>query len=199
MFGKTAVLSELIGGVQGFARANSLNDDEQDQLKQKYNLSQDANLALRNTGRGVVGGAVGGALGLGGAFKLLGKKSKLFKPIGTACAAIGSTIGGYLSTNKYSKNALSSEMPKHAAYGLVRGYLSTTDLPDDQVAYIKQREGIDQDSNITMRNMGRGVLGDIAGIGFGSRLGGKSKLGKVTCATLGDLISGSLATNKYSL
>lgn len=69
MITKTGMgLIDLVGmagsGALGAYRANELNSEEADALKAKYDLDDDANLSIRNAGRGIFYGGLG-ALGGG--------------------------------------------------------------------------------------------------------------------------------------
>lgn len=95
---KNAIISALYGGY----KASNLSDDERNALIKKYNLGSDANLVIRNAGRGYLGGAIGGFAGsLPGAVAgaLLGHPL-----IG---AQLGGIAGAFAGTshmaNKYSK------------------------------------------------------------------------------------------------
>lgn len=110
----------------GAARAANLDDNQRAVLRQHYGLDNDANLLVRNAGRGAVGDVIGSTLGgiagagAGAAFgtTALGKSyekllvdsplSKKFKPLAAlgvgipmvtgAGAATGGFLGGLLGT-----------------------------------------------------------------------------------------------------
>ena len=111
-----------LGSILGAARAGTLSEKEKAAMRKKYNLDDDANLTLRNAGRGAVGTAAGGLLGtlvgrgisLGSIPLMLNPKLIVNHPglvgalgLGTGAAAIlsgpiGAAIGAIKSTNKYS-------------------------------------------------------------------------------------------------
>ena len=113
---KTAIIDALVGAV----RAGNLSDNEMDKLRKKYGLDDDANLVLRNVGRGMIGGMGGAALGRLASNALVASAvSSAMKggmPTGRLLLAelaplAGFGIGTKLMTDKYSKGALK----KHAS------------------------------------------------------------------------------------
>lgn len=108
------LIKEAIGipaTLAGVYRSEKLTDDEKKQLKKRYGLKDDASLALRNAGRGWLGGlggftagAIGGGL-LNGTLDLSGKTNYIARgKLPKALALLGAAGGTYLATNKYSKN-----------------------------------------------------------------------------------------------
>ena len=100
----------LPGAIAGVYRSENLTDDEKKQLKKRYGLKDDASLALRNAGRGFLGGvggftagAIGGGL-LNGTLDLSAKSNTLVRgKLPKVLAVLGAAGGTYLATNKYSK------------------------------------------------------------------------------------------------
>jgi len=107
---KEAFVDPIIGAV----RAGNLNDAERKALIKHYGLDNDANLVLRNAGRGILGGSTGSMVGAiaGG---ILG--AKLGKPMaGSTLGAIsGWGLGLKGMTDKYSK-ARAQELLKKRDY-----------------------------------------------------------------------------------
>lgn len=96
------------GGL-GDYKAHKLTEKQKKLLKQHYELDPDANLKMRNLGRGIVGyhlgtvpGAIAGGLVSGG------------HPIAGHLAAIGGgLLGAHLMTNKYSPKAADALTKKY--------------------------------------------------------------------------------------
>lgn len=117
MMEKIAFIPEALAAATGYIRADKLTKREAAQLRERHGLDDDANLKLRNAGRGVAGAAGGGlvggyAAGQGLAYLLNSGRIKTrggAAGVGSLAAllALGSTAGGaYLATNKYSKGAV---------------------------------------------------------------------------------------------
>lgn len=84
-------LGSVIGAITGSLRASNLTDEEKRKLRELYDLHEDSNLALRNAGRGYIGGTVGAVAGL---------------PFGPGGILLGEAAGSYLGTNKYTRKNL---------------------------------------------------------------------------------------------
>ena len=102
---KTAL---FYGALTGAERTDNLTEAERALFKEKYGLNPEANLAYRNSIRGIVGDWSGGAIG--GAIGHQARKLKRIQAFPLAAAAIptmslvtGSFTGARLATNKYSK------------------------------------------------------------------------------------------------
>lgn len=120
-----AIVGSIIGASTGGVRGTRLSDAERRKLEKEHDLPENANLATRNTGRGALGGLVGGAIGVSSTPVLMGlpylipklrhryadflaRMSSdigfgLFTGIASASALAGSALGSKMSTDKYSK------------------------------------------------------------------------------------------------
>ena len=99
-FLKTAYLDPVTAAIVGGVRASNLSDDEKRQLRARYGLDSDANLTVRNAGRGIVGGGLGalGGLALGALVPGAGRAAGM-----TLGSVLGGAAGTHFATNKYSK------------------------------------------------------------------------------------------------
>ncbi len=125
----------IIGAGIGALRTSNLTDEEKDRLRERYGLSSDANLAVRNAGRGIAGMVLGTAAlpltvpggALAGAAPMIALDtiaaktlpSRIARRLSMATMALpvaGALAGGILPvayltkklTDKYSKSALDS-------------------------------------------------------------------------------------------
>ena len=117
MITKTA--NALLGLVQhvvpiglGSFKTSELTDEERAKLIKKHHLRNDANLALRNIGRGYVGAGLGASAGalLGGGLSTavgLATEHPEIIPAGISLSTLlGGLYGANKATNKYSRSAL---------------------------------------------------------------------------------------------
>ena len=112
-FLKTA---DMIGALVGASRASNLTDKEKKALRKHYGLSEDANLAIRNVGRGILGsyGGVGlGALAGGGISTLAGAPPGVSALAGMLGSLAGYGAGVKLMTDKYSKGNVKKILGKN--------------------------------------------------------------------------------------
>lgn len=117
----------------GVYRANNLSPEERKKLREKYLLAEDADLALRNAGRGIIGGMLGSVASFYPASLLYREgneplrhnyqecrhggelirdtfKHKAFRGAGLGMGILGQLLGAKWMTDKYSKsNFLLSE------------------------------------------------------------------------------------------
>lgn len=94
---KNAYIGVLPNALVGSVRSANLTDDEKVELRKRYGLKDDSNIALRNAGRGVAGGFLGTAAGMPIGALLGGPGGAL------ALGLIGQAVGTQLATDKYSK------------------------------------------------------------------------------------------------
>jgi hypothetical protein len=99
----TKCANAILGGLSGFMSSHFLDDDERRILRKEHGLSPDANLVVRNTGRGITGGAAGSIAGMA-LNKLMRKPVRSMTPLTLGTSLLGSG----LSTMKYSKPAASA-------------------------------------------------------------------------------------------
>ena len=100
----------ILGVYGGYEKASQLTNAEKDILRKKYDMPSDANLTLRNIGRGITAGTIGGA-GAGALGYLAGDTLFDGDPRLTflASALPALTVGAYSAhkaTQKYSKDAI---------------------------------------------------------------------------------------------
>lgn len=93
---KNAYIDIGIDALVGGMRAADLTEDEKAELRKRYGLKDDSNIALRNAGRGAVGGLAGTLAGVGAG--VLHSPRAAF-----GLGLLGQAAGTYLATNKYSK------------------------------------------------------------------------------------------------
>lgn len=98
----------FLDAVLGTIRAANLTDEEKGQLKKKYGLKDDANLVLRNTGRGAAGGALGILASSPAVLAMLMYPGKVPQALPGLTMNAASLVGAKLMTDKYSKSALDS-------------------------------------------------------------------------------------------
>lgn len=195
----------------GGSRAAKLSPKEKKYLRKHYGLSDDADLGLRNAGRGVAGALIGGAVGTTagvGFNKLLERINKVKSPVGRLLGAsgggfVGSLAGEILATNKYSKSNYDKLVKK--AYidpvtAAIVGAIRTSNLTDKDKEKLRKRYHLDKDDNPMVRNIGRGIAGGTLGAAAGGALGilaGDPRLGPLLTLA-GGAAGTQLATNKYS-
>lgn len=99
---KNAVPQVVLGATRGFTRALDLADAERKNLIQHYDLPEDANLPLRNAGRGITGTLIGG-IPLWLAYKAIDRnKHSNLKTVAAILASAGGLAGAEVMTEKYS-------------------------------------------------------------------------------------------------
>ncbi len=233
---KTALVG-LTGAAMGFFKADELTGKEKKKLHEYHYISPGSSLTARNMGRGFLGGLAGGVGGamagsIGGAMvgAISGnpRMAATGASLGLLTGFLGGGLGGaHLATNKYSRN---SPILKEASISLLKkanlgtaatlggagavGAFRTSRLTDDEKAKIKQKAGLKEDANLSVRNTGRGVAGAVLGAltlgsvpAFGAGVlaaAGKIKLtkglmyGLSASSVAGAAVGTKLMTDKYS-
>jgi hypothetical protein len=92
----------LLGGAIGGYRTYNLSDEDKAILRKAHGAKSDEDLLLRNVARGAVGGLAGSL-----AATIPAVAIARYNPWAAgAVSAVGSGIGGYLASNKYSKKGV---------------------------------------------------------------------------------------------